>query len=433
MAPRDDAVVPSSLPGLKYPTYRDDALKSGVLWLKGKQADDGTEGLWRVHDDLYDVSSFVDKHPGGAEWLQLTKGTDITEAFEAHHINPKVEVLLKKFHVRKATTARNSPYSFREDGFYKTLKRRARDVLGDNYSGASWRSILIADGFVAATLLLAVQAAATGSYHLATAAGIFLCYTTIAAHNFFHQKNNFRMYYFDLSLMSSRDWRISHAISHHLYPNTVLDLEISLFEPIFVWRPISKNFIQKYASWIYAPLIYALVFFMEFSKKFRLFVHGHLKYPQKRDFIPLVIPACMYVFGGSSLVDTVLMWLWIVMIGSFLFASIGYNAGHHHPDIFHDGDAPRVDRDWGLGQLDAVRDRKWVSSNLLLVLTNFGNHALHHMFPTVDHDKLYALKGVFQQTCREFGEDFQLAGVWECIQGQFLQLARVKPHARAPK
>jgi cytochrome b involved in lipid metabolism len=29
--------------------------------------------LWRVHDALYDLSSFVDVHPGGSEWLRLTK------------------------------------------------------------------------------------------------------------------------------------------------------------------------------------------------------------------------------------------------------------------------------------------------------------------------------------------------------------------------
>jgi hypothetical protein len=29
--------------------------------------------LWRVHDALYDLSSFISVHPGGSEWLRLTK------------------------------------------------------------------------------------------------------------------------------------------------------------------------------------------------------------------------------------------------------------------------------------------------------------------------------------------------------------------------
>lgn len=57
----------------KYPTYRDDAIKSSMKWLAGKRADDNAEGLWRVHDKLYDLSSFIEKHPGGREWLEFTK------------------------------------------------------------------------------------------------------------------------------------------------------------------------------------------------------------------------------------------------------------------------------------------------------------------------------------------------------------------------
>ncbi|KAJ8889910.1 hypothetical protein PR048_009415 [Dryococelus australis] len=65
--------VQSSLPGLKYPSHRDDPVKSSTLWLQGKREDDGAEGLWRVHDGLYDLSSWLHHHPGGADWLELTK------------------------------------------------------------------------------------------------------------------------------------------------------------------------------------------------------------------------------------------------------------------------------------------------------------------------------------------------------------------------
>ena len=49
--------------------------KTGLNWLEGRRADDGAEGLWRIFDKLYDVSDFVDKHPGGKEWLTMTKVT----------------------------------------------------------------------------------------------------------------------------------------------------------------------------------------------------------------------------------------------------------------------------------------------------------------------------------------------------------------------
>ena len=59
----------------KYPTFLNVAPnnKTGWNWLQCRIADDGAEGLWRIHDKLYDFSKFVENHPGGKEWLTMTK------------------------------------------------------------------------------------------------------------------------------------------------------------------------------------------------------------------------------------------------------------------------------------------------------------------------------------------------------------------------
>ena len=37
-------------------------------WLKGKATDDDIgPGLWRVHDKLYNLSKFAERHPGGKQ------------------------------------------------------------------------------------------------------------------------------------------------------------------------------------------------------------------------------------------------------------------------------------------------------------------------------------------------------------------------------
>lgn len=74
MAPQADDILQSSLPGLwKYPTYRKELVKYAELWMEGKKIDDNTDGLWRVHDGLYDFTEWVYKHPGGSYWLSVTK------------------------------------------------------------------------------------------------------------------------------------------------------------------------------------------------------------------------------------------------------------------------------------------------------------------------------------------------------------------------
>jgi Cytochrome b5-like Heme/Steroid binding domain len=57
----------------KYPSYRDDKINGCWRWIEGRRVDDKAEGYWRVHDKLYDLTNFIEKHPGGRNWLELTK------------------------------------------------------------------------------------------------------------------------------------------------------------------------------------------------------------------------------------------------------------------------------------------------------------------------------------------------------------------------
>lgn len=120
--------------------------------------------------------------------------------------------------------------------------------------------------------------------------------------------------------------------------------------------------------------------------------------------------------------------------GSLHFFLVGLNAAHHHPDIFHDGDTPRgtEDIDWGISQLDAVVDRVEITGSHWLVLTNFGDHALHHLFPTFDHGYLEHLYPVFQQTLKEFNLNLRFASQATLLKGQFRQLIREKPNPNPP-
>lgn len=52
-------------------------------------ADEGADvpaGVWRIHGRDYDLTSFVDSHPGGAFLILLGKGTDCTILFETYHV-----------------------------------------------------------------------------------------------------------------------------------------------------------------------------------------------------------------------------------------------------------------------------------------------------------------------------------------------------------
>ena len=78
----------------KYPTHRDEYVKGCWKWLKGRRADDNAEGLWRVWDKLYDLSEYIEKHPGGREWLILAKVKfNLIFNFESKIFNFESEIL----------------------------------------------------------------------------------------------------------------------------------------------------------------------------------------------------------------------------------------------------------------------------------------------------------------------------------------------------
>ncbi|XP_075971562.1 cytochrome b5-related protein-like [Anticarsia gemmatalis] len=424
-----------SFPQLKYPSLRDEGLRHPVQWLQGKALDDGAEGLWRVHDGIYDLTEFIDKHPGGADWLELTKGTDITEAFECHHITNFAVKMLEKFHVRDAKTPRNSPFTFKEDGFYKTLKREAVEELKKLPKTEGNKTDRIIDGLFGTLLVTSVLSLWLTNYWAVMAsyliASLSLAWTAVAAHNYLHRRTNWRMYLFNLTLWSYRDFRVSHALSHHLYPNTLMDLEVSGLEPFLLWNPRKKPFYAKLTLLIELALFPAL-FIITFLKRFSLnftregFFKNHYKW---HDGVGFLLPLWMYIMGGASFYDTIVMWLWINCTASFIFFSIGSNAAHHHPQIFKDGDQVRETTvDWGMHELEAVMDRTDINGNLFKVMTFFGDHAMHHLFPTVDHAYLSHLYPIFLRNCQKFKANFRMTSSIDLFIGQLKTAVKVDPN-----
>ena len=113
---------------------------------EGKRKDDGVPPhLHRIHDHYYDLRDFAKLHPGGERWISLTRGTDITELFETHHLNfARVSRMLPAFLADEEAGGppplpRNSPFTFDDDGFYATLRAKVWDTFGGEarQSGAS--------------------------------------------------------------------------------------------------------------------------------------------------------------------------------------------------------------------------------------------------------------------------------------------------------
>ncbi|XP_047022646.1 cytochrome b5-related protein-like [Helicoverpa zea] len=425
-----------SFPQLEYPIFRDVAPKSTQNWIKGKRVQDGAEDLWRIHDNLYDLTDFVSAHPGGSEWITATKGTDITEAFETHHLKGVAETLLPKFFIRKTTKPRNQPFTFKEDGFFKTLKLKVMAQLPEIPKDLRKKSDFVTDSLLLAVIVLSPLSCWGWRESFLLGATLtlfnsfFLCSVVSCAHNYFHRSDSWRMYLFNLGGMSYSDWRISHVMSHHLHTNTAQDLELSMIEPFLQFLPYKDKPIWAQMGAFYYPIIYALSFITWLINELVLCATNHEgKSLSWKNLIPFTIPTWMYLMGGLPFHWTIAVWLMTLLPASFFFILFGLTAGHHSHRNFFEGDIPRDENiDWGLHQLDAIVERIDYAGNHFKSITRFGDHALHHFFPTLDHAELKFLYPTLFEHCEKFESQLKTNTFYEAIISASKQLIRKFPN-----
>lgn len=78
--------------------------------------------------------------------------------------------------------------------------------------------------------------------------------------------------------------------------------------------------------------------------------------------------------------------------------------------------------------MNTTAERKEPINNIFVTLATFGDHTLHHLFPTLDHSLIPYLKEIFEDTCKEFGLDLTPTSSTALMRGQFEQLSRVTPN-----
>jgi hypothetical protein len=230
-------------------------LKSHESWATLKALSDLPNSddrlYWRIYDGLYDLTTF--DHPGGNDWITMTRGNDITELFESYHPNiQKPKQLLSKYFKSKINEKRNSDsFTFEPNGFYSTFRQRAWEILKIHGTGPTLQMLLIHDSLLLLFLTLLTLTINPNNlsffswFPFSLVSGFVLQCLGTCCHNFYHQKDNWRMYSWDLTPASSYEWRISHGYSHHTFPNTAYDYEIMIFRPFLYYFPIEKSLLHR--------------------------------------------------------------------------------------------------------------------------------------------------------------------------------------------
>ena len=113
-----------------------------------------------------------------------------------------------------------------------------------------------------------------------------------------------------------------------------------------------------------------------------------------------------YCYLASENLKTAFFWFLLFHLSTgYTFLLQSMNAAHHHTSIFHDNGSRKFEGkvDFGWFQLQATKDRKETVKKWWLSPLVFGDHQLHHLFPTIDAGRLPELYPIFEKTVKEFG------------------------------
>lgn len=134
----------------------------------------------------------------------------------------------------------------------------------------------------------------------------------------------------------------------------------------------------------------------------------------------------MFALGNETFFGTFKIWFSVILVASFFNGLISLNTGHHHTETFHDNDELKS-LDFGILQLSATFEKAELNENHFFTLTTYGQHILHHLFPTLDHAVLPQLREILFETCKEFEADLRVYPWFELFIQQFIQLTRTEP------
>jgi len=192
--------------------------------------------MWRIYGKAYDLTEFIDQHPGGSYILEKTRGLeDCTALFETYHAYSdidKIQKILDKYEVKPHV--RSKPYTTDFTQYRKLVKRVQTVYPTRSHVKANWH-------WTINNLMTAILAVFT----------FYICYISRAA--FFYKALSQMVY---AACESSLSFNIMHDGSHYaisLYPTQNVAAS-KIMNNILLWNANAWFFHHVYYHHSYTGL-----------------------------------------------------------------------------------------------------------------------------------------------------------------------------------
>jgi len=418
------------------------------------------ESCWvSVRGKVYDVTKWLENHPGGKEILLLAAGRDITLAFDSYHpFSTKAESVLKKYEIGEVVDTEYPTYK-PDSGFYKECAKRVKKYFEETKQNPKnpwpgiWRMILV---FAVATFSFIVMSGISFTYKgieipeftywvRFLAAGIFGVCQALPLLHVMHDSSHlafgnselwwkiagrFCMDWYAGANMTS--WHNQHVIGHHIYTN-VFEADPDLPEKVEndPRRLVPRQKYQSLYKWqyLYLPPLYGILGLkFRFQDLFETY-GAHINGPVRVNPIPLSQWAEMIItkiFWATYRIilpltltnifkyESLAMYLTFFFVAEFMtgyFLAFNFQVSHVSTECDYPNGEEKTDEisdEWAVSQVRACVDYSHDNYLTTFFCGALNYQVTHHLFPTVSQYHYPAIAKIIKEVCKEYDVEYKV-------------------------
>ncbi|KAI9144962.1 delta5 fatty acid desaturase [Paraphysoderma sedebokerense] len=389
-----------------------------------------------VRGKVYDITKFVDRHPGGTDVLLFSIGRDASQVFETYH-DFNVYDVLKKYYIGELEN-NELPVFPEASPFFRTLKQRVNQYFKSTNQDPKFAPFMY-------LRYLVIYAAVFTSWYATffvpvIAKNIWLQFFTSIVLGFFcaqiglnplHDASHFTITHRPwlwkivgathdfLNGASYVVWVYQHMLGHHPYTNIAgADPDITTGDPdIRRIKPSQRWFKHYINQHFFVPLLYCILgvktriqditimYFVKQNDNIRInpmttwhtfvFWAGKAFFVFYRLYLPTLTTSFSTVFGLFLLSDIISSyWLALTFQANHVVEETAWPLPNEQNEL---------NIDWATMQIQTTQDYAHTSKFWTIATGALNYQAVHHVFPQVSQYYYPQIVKIIREVCKEFG------------------------------
>lgn len=382
---------------------------------------------------VYDITPWLEKHPGGKVVLLLTAGRDCTDLFESYHpFTDKPRKMLDSLYIGEVKTTEFPQYK-PDTGFYAELRAR----VGAHFAATKtdpkdpvpglWRLAFILSVALSSWYLSVCATSFWVKFPVAILFGVFQALPLLhtmhdCSHTAFSHSEQWWSFFGRLTMdwlagASLTSWHNQHIIGHHVYTNVVgadPDLPMVLEGDV---RRVSR--VQKWAAHYRFQHIYLFVLYGVLGIKFRIQDLTETMWKQTSGPLRVNLPA---EEPRRQLISKTFWFLWRIVLPLAIwrvsfwpfvcyfllsefttgyYLAFNFQVSHVSPSVAFPEIQSGFYDEWAVAQVKTTVDYAHGSPIAAFLCGALNYQTVHHLFPCVSQYQYPTIAPIVMEVCKK--------------------------------